>query len=411
MELNEINFPVEEIRKDFPILKEKIYNKDLVYFDNGATTQKPNIVIDSVVEFYKKYNSNVHRGNHSLSEESTNLYEQSRQKIQSFINAKHSHEIIFTKGTTDSLNLVASSFGQLLNSGDEVIISQMEHHSNIVPWQFLRDSKGIKIKVIPFDDDFQLDFKAFQELFNEHTKFVSLIHISNSLGTINPIKKFINFAHIKKVPILIDAAQSIQHKKIDVQELDADFLVFSGHKIYAENGIGVLYGKEKFLNQMPPYQGGGDMIKDVTIEKTTFHDLPLKFEAGTNNYVAAYSLKTAIEYIENIGIEQIACYEGKLTDYALKKLHQIEGIIIYSTSQPNKTSVISFNIEGLHHYDIGIMLDKMGIAVRTGGHCTHLLMQKIGIKGTVRTSLSFYNTFEEIDVFIESLKRVIKMLK
>lgn len=411
MELDKINFPIEKIRNDFAILKEKIYNKDLIYFDNGATSQKPNRVIDSVVEFYKKYNSNVHRGNYFLSDKSTNLYEQSRQKVQSFINAKHSHEIIFTKGTTDSINLIASSFGQLLNPGDEVIISVMEHHSNIVPWQFLRDTKGIKIKIIPIDSDFQLDFKEYQNLFNENTKFVSLIHASNTLGTINPIKKFINFAHIKNVPILIDAAQSIQHKKIDVQELDADFLVFSGHKIYAETGIGVLYGKEQWLNKIPPYQGGGDMIKDVTFEKTTFADLPLKFEAGTNNYVAAYSLKIAIEYIEDIGLEKIACYEGKLTDYALEKLHHIEGIKIYSTSQANKTSVISFNIEGIHHYDIGTMLDKMGIAVRTGGHCTHPLMQKLGISGTIRASFSFYNTFKEIDYFCEALQKIVTMLK
>ncbi len=411
MNIREHNFPIEKIRSDFPILSQKVYNKNLVYFDNGATTQKPQKVIDTVAKFYEQYNANIHRGVHFLSEKSTDLYEQSRQKVQSFINAKYSHEIIFTKGTTDSLNLVASSFGQLLNKDDEIIISQMEHHSNIVPWQFLRNSKGIKIKVIPTDDDFQLNFKAYQNLFTEKTKFVSIMHVSNTLGTINPIEKYINFAHIKGVPILIDAAQSIQHKTIDVQKLDADFIVFSGHKIYAETGIGVLYGKEKYLNQMPPYQGGGDMIKDVSFEETIYADLPLKFEAGTSNYSGAISLKAALEYVENIGIEKIACYEGKLTDYAIEKLHQIQGVTVYTTSKPNKTSVVSFNVKGLHHYDIGTMLDKMGIAVRTGGHCTHPLMQRLGISGTVRASFSFYNTFEEIDYFCDSLQRVISILK
>lgn len=405
------NFPINKIRKDFSILNKKIYNKDLVFFDNGATSQKPDIVIDTIAEFYKKYNANIHRGLYFLSEKSTELYEHARKKVQNFINAEHSHEIIFTKGTTDSINLVASSFGQMLNKGDEIILSQMEHHSNIVPWQFLRESKGIIIKIIPMTDDFQLDFKAYQKLFTENTKFVSIMHVSNTLGTINPVEKYINFAHIKNVPVLIDAAQSVQHKAIDVQKLDADFFVFSGHKIYAETGIGILYGKEEFLNKMQPYQGGGDMIKEVTFEKTTFAELPLKFEAGTSNYSGAISLMTAIEYIENIGLEKIACYEGKLTDYAFEKLRQIDGITIYATSKPNKTSVVSFNIEGLHHFDIGTMLDKLGIAVRTGSHCTQPLMQHLGISGTVRASFSFYNTFDEIDYFCNSLQKVIEMLK
>ena len=406
-----MDFPVAEIRKDFPVLEQKIYGKPLVYFDNGATTQKPSVVIDAVAEFYRTTNSNIHRGTHFLSDKSTGLYEEARKKVQHYINAKHSHEIIFTKGTTDSLNLVASSFGQLLEEGDEVIISQMEHHSNIVPWQFLRDRKGIVLKVIPLTDDFQLDLEAFRKLFTERTKLVSVMHVSNSLGTINPIKKIINYAHIKNVPVLIDVAQSIQHVPIDVQALDIDFLTFSGHKIYAENGIGVLYGKSELLEKMPPYQGGGEMIKNVSIEKTTFTDLPLKFEAGTNNYPAAVSLGKALEYVEKIGLNNISCYEGKLTDYAIEKLSQIEGVKIYATSQPNKTSVVSFNIEGLHPYDIGTMLDKYGIAVRTGNHCTQPLMTALGITGTVRASFAFYNTFEEIDYFCESLEHVIKMLK
>ncbi len=405
------NFPIEQIRKDFSILSTKINNKSLVYFDNGATTQKPDIVIDTVADFYKNFNANIHRGVHFLSNKSTDLYEKSRQKVQQFINAKHSHEIIFTKGTTDSINLVASAFGQLLNQGDEIIISTMEHHSNIVPWQLLAERKKLIIKVIPITDDYQLDFQAFQKLFSSKTKLVAIMHVSNSLGTINPIRKFINFAHIKQVPVLIDAAQSIQHTKIDVQKLDVDFLAFSGHKIYAETGIGVLYGKEELLNKMPPYQGGGDMIKNVTFEKSTFAELPLKFEAGTNNYVGAISLKTAIEYIEKINIEKIACYEGKLTDYAIDKLLKINGLTVYATSELNKTSVVSFNVEGLHHFDIGTMLDKFGIAVRTGGHCTYPLMQHLGITGTVRASFSFYNTFDEIDYFVDSLKRIINMLK
>ncbi|MEA3452464.1 MAG: cysteine desulfurase [Bacteroidota bacterium] len=407
----EHNFPIDKIRNDFSILKQKIYNKPLVYFDNGATTQKPDIVIDSVADFYKTFNSNIHRGVHFLSDKSTDLYEQARKKVQNFINAKHAHEIIFTKGTTDSINLVASSFGQSFNNGDEIIISQMEHHSNIVPWQLLRESKGIIIKIIPMTDDFQLDFKEYQKLFTEKTKFVSLLHISNSLGTINPIEKYINFAHIKNVPVLIDAAQSIQHKSIDVQKLDADFIAFSGHKMYAETGIGVLYGKEKLLNKMPPYQAGGDMIKEVTFEKTTFAELPFKFEAGTSNYAGALSIKYALDYIENIGLEKIACYEGKLTDYAIEKLHQIEDITIYSTSELNKTGIVSFNIKNIHHLDIGTMLDKMGIAIRTGGHCTYPLMQRLNVTGTVRASFSFYNTFDEIDFFYDSLLRVIKLLK
>ncbi len=406
-----MDFQINKIRKDFSILSQKIYGKPLVYFDNGATTQKPDIVIDTVAEFYKNYNANIHRGVHFLSNKSTDLYEQARKTVQKFVNARHSHEIIFTKGTTDSINLVANSFGELLDEGDEIILSIMEHHSNIVPWQLLAQRKNLKIKVIPMTDDYQLDFAEYQKMFTEKTKLVSIMHVSNSLGTINPIKKFINYAHIKGVKVLIDAAQSIQHLKIDVQKLDIDFLAFSGHKIYAETGIGVLFGKTELLEKMPPYQGGGDMIKDVSFEKTTYAELPLKFEAGTSNYAGAISLKTAIDYIESLNIEKIACYEGKLTDYAIEKIQNIDGITVYATSKPNKTSVVSFNIEGLHHFDIGTMLDKLGIAVRTGGHCTHPLMKRLGITGTVRASLAFYNTFDEIDYFAESLKRVVKMLK
>ena len=406
-----MEFDIKKIRADFSILSEKIYDKPLVYLDNAATTQKPDVVIDAVVDFYKKFNSNIHRGNHYLSQIATQKYEEARHKIKNFINAKSEKEIIFTKGTTDGINLIASSFGQLLKKDDEIIISTMEHHANIVPWQFLVEKIGVKIKVIPMTDDFQLDYPKFMKLFSEKTKLVSVIHVSNTLGTINPVKKIIDFAHFKNVPVLIDAAQSIQHKKIDVQELDCDFLVFSGHKIYAETGIGVLYGKEKLLNELPPYQGGGDMIKEVSFEKSTYADLPFKFEAGTANFVGAYSIGIAIDYLENIGIEKIACYEGKLYDYALERLQQIDDIELYTTSKMNKISAISFNVKGLHHFDVGTMLDKFGVAVRTGTHCTQPLNNILNQTGTVRASFSFYNTFDEINVFIESLKRVIKMLK
>jgi len=406
-----IDIDINKIRNDFPILNTKVYDKPLVFLDSAASSQKPEVVINAVADFYRNYNANIHRGVYYLSDKATSIYEESREKVKEFINAKSSKEVIFTRGTTESLNLVAYSFGELLNEGDEIIITEMEHHANIVPWQILKSRKGIEIKVIPITEDYQLDINVFKKLISDKTKLVSVTHISNTLGTINPIQYIIDVAHTHNIPVLIDAAQSIQHKSIDVQKLDADFLVFSGHKIYAETGIGVLYGKEEWLNKMPPYQGGGDMIKDVTFEQTIFADLPFKFEAGTTNFSGALSLKTAIEYVESIGIEKIACYEGKLQDYALEKLSEIEDIELYVTSDLNKTGVVSFNIKGIHFSDIGQMLDKMGIAVRTGGHCTYPLMKKLGITGTVRASFAFYNTFEEIDYFCNSLKRIVTMFK
>lgn len=406
-----IDYKIDSIRNDFPILKTKVYDKQLVFLDSAASSQKPDCVINAVADFYKRYNANIHRGVYYLSQKATAFYEETRVKVQNFINAKSSREIIFTRGTTEGINLVASSFGDLLSDGDEVIISEMEHHSNIVPWQLLQKRKKIVIKVIPITVDFQLDINAYKKLINERTKLVSVTHISNVLGTINPIQLIIDIAHANNVPVLIDAAQSIQHKNIDVQKLDVDFLVFSGHKMYAETGIGVLYGKEEILNKMPPYQGGGDMIKDVTFEKTTFAELPQKFEAGTTNYSGAISLNVAIEYIENIGLEKIVCYEGKLQDYAIEKMSKIPDIKIYATEKYNKTSVVSFNIKGVHHEDIGVMLDKMGVAVRTGGHCTYPLMKKLGVTGTVRASFALYNTFDEIDFFVKSLQRVVNLIK
>ncbi len=408
---NSHNINIDKIRNDFSILNKKIYNKPLVFFDTAASAQKPDVVIDKVAHFYKNNYANIHRGVYFLSEKATDFYEKSRIKVQKFINAHKTKEIIFTKSTTESINLVANSFGELLKQDDEIIISQMEHHANIVPWQILKNKKNINIKIIPVTNDYQLDLNKFKNLITPKTKLVSVVHISNTLGTINPIEKIIEIAHKKNIPVLIDSAQSIQHTEIDVQKLDADFLVFSGHKMYANTGIGVLYGKEKFLKKMQPYQGGGDMIKDVSFEKTEFADLPLKFEAGTSNFAGAYSLKTAIEYIEEIGLNKIANYEKKLQKYAIEKLSKLDDIKIYATSKNNKTSVVSFNIKNLHHYDIGTMLDKMGIAVRTGKHCTYPLMKKLNITGTVRASFAFYNTFYEIDYFIKSLKRIIKMLK
>ncbi len=404
-------FDLNKIRNDFPILKEKIYGKNLVYLDNAATTHKPQVVIDAIVEAYTKFNSNIHRGNHFLSEICTQKYEQARQIVQKYINAVSSKEIIFTKGATESINLVANSFASFLNKDDEVIVSAMEHHANLVPWHILSNNKGIKLKIIPMNSNFELDLTQFENLFTAKTKLVSVVHISNTLGTINPIEKIIKTAHSKAVPVLIDAAQSIQHKKIDVQKLNCDFLAFSGHKIYAETGIGVLYGKQSMLEKMSPYQGGGDMIKDVSYNSTEYADLPFKFEAGTSNYVGAYSLGKAIEYVENIGIENIELYEKELFEYAFDKLSKIEGIDIYAASKENRISSLSFNVKGVHHLDIGTMLDKFGIAIRTGTHCTQPLVNSFGQTGTVRASFAFYNTFEEIDFFIESLKKVIEMFK
>ncbi len=398
-----------KLRQDFPILSEKIYGKPLVYFDNAATTQTPSQVTDIMVEYYNKYNSNIHRGVHYLSNKSTEGAENARLKVQGFINAAHSHEVIFTAGTTESINLVANSFGECyISEGDEVIVSEMEHHSNIVPWQMLCQRKKATLKVIPFNDNGELMIEKLEDLITDRTKILSVNHISNSLGTINPIKEIIDFAHSKNVPVLIDAAQSVQHKKIDVQALDADFLVFSGHKLYGPTGIGVLYGKEKFLNEMPPWQGGGEMIHEVTFEKTTYNELPFKFEAGTPNYIDTIGLGAAIDYVEAIGLDAIDAYEQELLAYATQKFKTIPSLRIYGTAK-NKTSVISFLVEGVHFFDMGTLLDQMGIAVRTGTHCTEPVMQHFGIEGTVRASFAFYNTKEEIDALLAGIEKVCKM--
>ncbi|RZT92470.1 cysteine desulfurase/selenocysteine lyase [Ancylomarina subtilis] len=396
-------------RQDFPILSEKIYGKSLVYFDNAATTQTPTQVTDVLVEYYNKYNSNIHRGVHYLSNKSTEGAENARLKVQKFINAAHSHEVIFTAGTTESVNLVANSFGECyISEGDEVIVSEMEHHSNIVPWQMLCQRKKATLKVLPFNDEGELMTEKLGDLITDRTRILAVNHISNSLGTINPIKEIIDFAHSKNVPVLIDAAQSVQHKKIDVQALDADFLVFSGHKLYGPTGIGVLYGKEKYLNEMPPWQGGGEMIKEVTFEKTSYNELPFKFEAGTPNYIDAIGLGAAIDYVEAIGLDEIDAYEQELLAYATAKFEAIPSLRIYGTAK-NKTSVISFLVEGIHFYDMGMLLDQMGIAVRTGTHCTEPVMQHFGIDGTVRASFAFYNTKEEIDALFVGIEKVCKM--
>ncbi|WP_227006085.1 cysteine desulfurase [Marinifilum sp. N1E240] len=400
---------INKIRKDFPILGEKVHGKPLVYFDNAATTQKPRQVIDEMVKYYYKYNSNIHRGVHYLSNKSTDGNENARKIVQQFINAEHLHEIIFTGGTTESVNLVANSFAdRYIGEGDEVIVSELEHHSNIVPWQLVCERKKANLKVIPFNDKGELLVEKLDELITDRTKIVAVNHISNSLGTVNPIRQIIDIAHAKNVYVLIDAAQSVQHKKIDVQDLDADFLVFSGHKLYGPTGIGVLYGKEELLNEMPPWQGGGEMIKEVKFEGTTFNELPFKFEAGTPNYIDAIGLGAAIEYVENIGLEAIDAHEQELLKYATKKLLSVDGLRIYGTAD-NKTSVISFLVEGIHFYDMGMLLDQMGIAVRTGSHCTEPIMQHFGIDGTVRASFSFYNTKEEIDALYNGILKVCKM--
>jgi len=397
---------VQSIRKDFPILHQKTYNRPLVYFDNAATTQKPQSVIDITSEYYQKYNSNIHRGVHFLSEKMTEAYENARRTIKQFVNAKHQHEIIFTSGTTDSINLVAFSFGEkFVNSGDEIIVSQMEHHSNIVPWQMLCERKNAKLKAIPFTYLGELDIAQFEKLITEKTKIIAINHVSNTLGTINPIEKIIQIAHSHNIPVLIDGAQGIHHQIVDVQQLDCDFYAFSGHKIYGPTGIGVLYAKEKWLNEMPPFKGGGDMIKTVTIEKTTYNDLPFKFEAGTTNFIGAIGLGAAIKYVEKIGRQNIVEYEEYLLKYATERIGKIPDIRLFGTAA-NKVGVISFLIGKIHHFDTGMMLDKMDIAVRTGNHCTQPIMKFFEIEGTVRASFSFYNTSEEIDYFIESLYKV-----
>lgn len=384
--------------------------KPLVYLDNGASSQKPQSVIDAIDHYYTSQNSNVHRGVHYLSQIATDAYEVTRRKLRTFINAAHEHEVIITKGTTDSINLVASSFGNtFINEGDEVIISEMEHHSNIVPWQILCESKKAILRVVPINDAGELDMATYRQMLNERVKIVSITYISNSLGTVNPVKEIIELAHQYQIPVLLDAAQAIHHTVIDVQKLNVDFLAFSGHKMYGPTGVGVLYGKEDLLNKMPPYQGGGDMIKDVTFEKTTYSDLPFKFEAGTPNIEGGVTLAFAIDYINSIGLDKIAQYEHELLAYATKQLEAIEGLKIIGKAK-EKSGVISFIVDQIHPYDIGVILDKLGIAVRTGHHCTQPLMAKYNIPGTVRASFGLYNTKEEIDILVEGVKRAITML-
>lgn len=401
---------IEEIRLDFPILEEKIYNKALIYFDNGATTQKPRCVVDQIDYAYYHLNANIHRGVHYLSQKATEAHEAARSKVATFLGASKREEIIFTRGTTEAINLVAFSFGEAYcKAGDEIIISVMEHHSNIVPWQMLCERKGMKLRVIPMNENGELKLDELKNLMNERTRIISVTHVSNVLGTINPVKEIIRLAHEKNIPVLIDGAQSVPHIPVNVQDLDADFYVFSGHKIYAPTGIGVLYGKEKWLNAIPPYQGGGEMIQTVTFEKTTYNELPFKFEAGTPDYVGSTALARALEYVESIGMNEIAEYEHELTAYATERLKEIEGIRFFGTAK-EKSAVISFLVNNIHPYDMGMLLDKLGIAVRTGHHCAQPLTDSLGIPGTVRASFAFYNTKEEIDTFIEALKRVVMML-
>jgi cysteine desulfurase/selenocysteine lyase len=403
-------FNIDKIRADFPILKREVNGKPLVYLDNGATTQKPSSVINSIVHYYTDMNSNVHRGVHYLSQISTDAFEVTRKKVQAFINAAEDKEIIITKGTTDGINLIATCYGRaFIHAGDEIIISAMEHHSNIVPWQMLCDEKGCKIRVIPMNDKGELDMDAYSNLFNEKTKLVAVTYVSNSLGTINPVREMISIAHRHGAVVLVDAAQAVQHIQIDVQKLDVDFLVFSGHKMYGPTGVGVLYGKEDLLNAMPPYQGGGDMIKEVTFEKTTYNELPFKFEAGTPNIEAGICLNEAIDYINSIGLENIEAYEHDLLQYATEKLAEIPGMRFIGTAE-QKCSVISFVIDGTHPYDVGVILDKLGIAVRTGHHCAQPVMDRFGIPGTIRASLAVYNTKEEIDILVAGIQRAVNML-
>ncbi len=396
---------IQQIRNDFPILSRKIYGKDLVYLDNGATTQKPRCVVEKIEEGYYNVNANIHRGVHFLSQAATEAHEEARKTVQRFINAKESSEIIFTRGTTEAINLVASSYGELLSAGDEIIVSVMEHHSNIVPWQLLETRKGIKLRVVPMNDKGELLLDEYQKLFTEKTKLVSVMHVSNVMGTINPVKEIIDFAHSKGVPVLIDGAQAVPHLTVDVQALDADFYAFSAHKIYGPNGIGVLYGKSEWLNKIPPYQGGGEMIATVSFEKTTFNELPFKFEAGTPDYIGSTGLAAAIDYVSTIGMDKIAAWEDELLHYATEELLKIDGLRILGTAN-HKGAVISFLVGDIHPYDMGMLLDKLGIAVRTGHHCAQPLMKRLGVEGTVRASFSFYNTKEEVDVLVAAVKRV-----
>lgn len=400
---------LDKIRADFPILSREVYGKPLVYLDNGATAQKPKSVIDAMTEEYYTVNANVHRGVHYLSQQATELHEGARETVRKHLNAATVGEIIFTRGTTESINLLAYSYGEaFMKEGDEVIISEMEHHSNIVPWQLLAERKGIQVKVVPITDEGELCLDSYRDLFSSRTKLVSLNHVSNVLGTVNPVKEIIDIAHQHNVPVLIDGAQAIPHTEVDVQELDVDFYVFSAHKAYGPTGIGVLYGKEKWLDKMPPYQGGGEMIQSVSFEKTTFNELPFKFEAGTPDFVGTTGLAAALDYMNGIGLAEIEAHERQLTNYAMEQLAQINGMRFFGTAS-DKTSVVSFLVGNIHHFDMGTLLDRLGIAVRTGHHCAQPLMKRLGIEGTVRASFGLYNTPEEVDQLVAGIQRVEQM--
>ncbi len=404
-----MSYNVEEIRQDFPILQREVYGRPLIYLDNAATTQKPRSVVEAISNEYYSTNANVHRGVHFLSQKATDLHEAARERVRQFINARSTAEVLFTRGTTESLNLVASSFGEaFLKEGDEVIVSVMEHHSDIVPWQLLRERKGIVIRVIPMDDSGRLDLEAYERLFSERTRLVCVAHVSNVLGTVNPVKQMAATAHAHGAYMLVDGAQSIPHFKVDVQDLDCDFLTFSGHKIYGPTGIGVLYGRESLLEKMPPYQGGGEMIARVTFEHTTYERLPYKFEAGTPDYVGTHALAAAIDYVEALGMDEIAAHEHRLTQYAMERLGAIKDMHLYGTT-PDKDAVVAFNVGNIHPLDLGTLLDRLGIAIRTGHHCAQPLMQRCGVEGMARASFALYNTMDEIDRLAEGIQRVSKM--
>ena len=404
-----VPYEVDRIRDDFPILSRTVYGKPLVYLDYGATTQKPRAVVDAITEEYYSVNANVHRGVHFLSQRATELHEASRETVRRFINARSTNEIVFTRGTTESINLLAYSYGEAcMKAGDEVLLSTMEHHSNIVPWQLLQARKGIVLKVIPMNDRGELLLDAYEKLFTERTRLVCVAHVSNVLGTVNPVKDMARTAHSHGVPILIDGAQSIPHMPVDVQELDADFYVFSGHKVYGPTGVGVFYGKEDWLDRLPPYQGGGEMIQHVSFERTTFNELPFKFEAGTPDYIGTTALARALDYVTALGMDRIAAHEHDLTTYAMERLRQVPGMRIFGEAA-EKGSVISFLVGDIHHFDMGTLLDRLGIAVRTGHHCAQPLMQRLGIEGTVRASFGLYNTRQEVDALVDGVVRVSRM--
>ena len=402
-------YDVKRVREDFPILTREIYGRPLVYLDNGATTQKPRQVVEAMVDEYYNVNANVHRGVHFLSQQATDLHEASRETVRRFINAQSTSEILFTRGTTESINLLAFSFGEaMVREGDEVVVSAMEHHSNIVPWQMMCERKGAQLRVIPMTDDGELQLEALAGLLNEKTRIVCCTQVSNVLGTVNPVKEVVRMAHERDIPVLIDGAQSVPHMKVDVQDLDCDFFAFSGHKVYGPTGVGVLYGKEVWLEKLPPYQGGGEMIKNVSFEKTTYNDLPYKFEAGTPDYVATHALATALDYVSGLGMENIEAHEQELTHYALERMQQIEGMHIFGGAK-ERDAVISFQVGDIHHLDMGTLLDRLGIAVRTGHHCAEPLMRRLGIEGTVRASFGLYNTKAEVDALVEGIERIRRM--